>query len=78
MGAIESQFHAKYSMEVMGHSMAAILLIHIGNSTGNRDFIKVGLLYARRFVKKGDYYSEAMDDADLLIYVDRTERSIKN
>ena len=78
MGAMESQFHAKFSMEVMGHSMAAILLIHIGNSTGNRDFIKVGSLYARRFVKKEDYDSKTMDDADLLIHVGRTERSVKN
>lgn len=78
MGMEEAQFHAKYSMEVMGHSMAAILLIHIGNKTGNNDFIRAGSLYARRFVKKEDYESKALEDADQIIHVDIKERSLKN
>jgi len=78
MGIEEAQFHAKYSMEVMGHSMAAILLIHIGNKTGNNDFVKAGSLYARRFVEKEDYESKALDDADQIIHVDMKERTLKN
>jgi alkylation response protein AidB-like acyl-CoA dehydrogenase len=78
MGNDEAQFHAKYCMEAMGHSMAAILLIHIGNKTGNDDFIKAGSLYAKRFVQKEDYDSSAMETAASLIHVDRIQRSIKN
>lgn len=72
----EAEFHAKYIMEIMGHSMAAILLMHIGNRSENSNFIKAGKLYARRFVEKRDYDSAA--DADTLIHISRIGRSLKN
>ncbi|WP_337860383.1 acyl-CoA dehydrogenase family protein [Ferroplasma sp.] len=76
MDTEEAQFHAKYIMETMGHSMAALLLMQIGNKTGNIDFKKAGKLYAERYVKREDYDNSA--DADSLIHIDREQRAIKN
>jgi len=78
MGTDEAQFHAKYIMEVMGNSMASMLLMHIGNKTNNNNFIKSGKLYFERFLNKNDYESSAIDDVDEIIHVDNMEKSIKN
>ena len=73
-----AQFHAKYLMGIMGHSIAAILLLHIGNETGNKDFIEAGKLYFQKYVKKEDYDKDALETAESLIHVERQERSLKN
>ena len=58
--------------------MAAILLLHIGNETGNKDFTEAGKLYFQRYVKKEDYDKDALETAESLIHVERQERSLKN
>ena len=78
MDNTEAQYHAKYLMDVMGNSMAAILLLHIGNKTGNNDFIKAGNLYFLRYVKKGDYDRDTIESSEPLIRVEMEERSLKN
>ncbi len=74
----QAQFHAKYLMDIMGNSMASMLLLHIGNETGNNDFIKVGKLYFQRYVKKEDYDKDAPESGESLIHIERQERSLKN
>ncbi len=78
MDSTEAQFHAKYLMDIMGNSMASILLLHIGNKTGNEDFIKAGKLYFKRYVKKEDYDMDTMQSSESLIHVERQERSLRN
>ncbi|KJE48578.1 MULTISPECIES: acyl-CoA dehydrogenase family protein [unclassified Acidiplasma] len=78
MDDMESQFHAKYLMDLIGNSMASILLIYMGNKTGNNDFITAGKLYFRRYVEKKDYDNDALPLSDSLIHIERRERLIKN
>ena len=78
MDNMESQFHAKYLMDLIGNSMASILLIYMGNKTGNNDFITAGKLYFRRYVEKKDYDNDALPLSDSLIHIERRERLIKN
>ena len=78
MDNMESQFHAKYLMDLIGNSMACILLIYMGNKTGNNDFITAGKLYFRRYVEKKDYDNDALPLSDSLIHIERRERLIKN
>ena len=78
MDDIASQFHAKYLMDSIGNSMASILLIYIGNKTGNNDFITAGRLYFQRYVKKIDYDNDTLSLCDSLINIEGPERLIKN
>ncbi|KQB35413.1 acyl-CoA dehydrogenase family protein [Acidiplasma cupricumulans] len=78
MDDIASQFHAKYLMDSIGNSMASILLIYIGNKTGNNDFITAGNLYFQRYVKKIDYDNDVLSLCDSLINIEGPERLIKN
>ena len=78
MDDIASQFHAKYLMDSIGNSMASILLIYIGNKTGNNDFITAGRLYFQRYVKKIDYDNDTLSLCDSLINIEGPDRLIKN
>ena len=78
MDDIASQFHAKYLMDSIGNSMACILLVYIGNKTGNNDFITAGNLYFQRYVKKIDYDNDVLSLCYSLINIEGPERLIKN
>ncbi|MFG1519544.1 MAG: acyl-CoA dehydrogenase family protein [Thermoplasmataceae archaeon] len=66
-----AQFYAKDMLNIIGHSFAVILLVHMSNVTKTSRTLKVAALYARRFLLHSPPDVSDMDAADEILPIDR-------
>ncbi len=65
-----AQFGAKDALNALGHGIATIMLLSIGNGIGTRRFISISRLYAHRFIEGKPYPPESLAVARKLFAVD--------
>lgn len=65
-----AQFSAKDTLNSLGHAVATILLLEIGNRLRSPRFSEVGELYFARFVERRPYPARALDDAKTIFAID--------
>lgn len=65
-----AQFYAKDTLNTLGHAIATIMLLEIGNKLGNERFLMIGRLYALRFLEGRPYPLEALHDAKNVFAID--------
>ena len=69
------QFNAKDTLNVLGHSLATIMLLAIGSAQKDERFVTVGRLYSTRFLEGKPYPPEALRDAKLVFAIDELPRN---
>ncbi|MEM0117388.1 MAG: acyl-CoA dehydrogenase family protein [Conexivisphaerales archaeon] len=77
MGERESQFHAKETLERVGHAYATLMLLHLGNAMDSERFIDVATIYNNRFVRGSGIDSNALETASRIINIDEVEMVVK-
>ncbi|MEM3638208.1 MAG: acyl-CoA dehydrogenase family protein [Conexivisphaerales archaeon] len=77
MGERESQFHAKETLERVGHAYATLMLLHLGNAMDSERFIDVATIYNDRFVRGSGIDSNALETASRIINIDEVEMVVK-
>lgn len=70
----DSQFHAKDALNMIGHSVAVIQLLHISSRLKAERFAKVASLYAHKFIRNEPFGAEWMKEARNIIEVDKVEK----
>ncbi len=65
-----AQFSAKDALNALGHGIATIMLLRVGNELGITRFVSVARLYARRFLEGMPYPAGALADARRLFSID--------
>ena len=65
-----AQFFAKDTLGVLGHGLAATLLVELGRWQGRPRFTEVGRLYATRFVERSEYPLSALEAAPEIYAID--------
>jgi hypothetical protein len=66
-----TQFYGKDVLNVLGHGIATIMLLEIGNSSDAR-FIDVGRFYSLRFLEGEWYEDDAVSAAPKIFSIDET------
>jgi acyl-CoA dehydrogenase len=66
----EAQFYAKDTLNALGHGIAAMMLLEIGNKLKVERFLSVGRLYALHFLEGKPYPLEALRDAKKFFTID--------
>lgn len=67
---IEAQFYAKEILMTLGHSIAVMLLAHVGNKLGLSRFITLANLYSTRYLKRRDFDREIISKLRDLILIE--------
>ncbi len=70
LGEEAAQFSAKDVLNVLGHSVATIMLLRVGNSLGMQRFNSIARLYALRFLDRQPCPIDSLADARNLFSVD--------
>ncbi len=65
-----AQFTSKDTLNVLGHGIATITLLRVGNGLGFQRFISIARLYAAHFLDGKPYPTESLTDARRLFAVD--------
>ena len=65
-----AQFYAKDVLDTLGHAIATVMLIRMGNNPESGRFLTVARLYANRFLDGRPYPPEAMADASKVIKIE--------
>ncbi len=65
-----AQFSAKDTLNVLGHGIATVMLLEIGDRLAIPRLTEVGRLYARHFVEGRPYPSDALNDARTVFAID--------
>lgn len=71
-----AQFYAKDTLNTLGHAIATIMLLEIGNKLGIERFLTIGRLYALRFLEGKPYPLEALRDAKKLFAIDELAQDV--
>ncbi len=71
-GSTAAEFYAKDSLSRLGHSVAVITLLGVGNRLGMPRFVSIAELYALHFIKGKPYPHEALAEAKGLFALDQT------
>lgn len=71
-----SQFYAKDTLNVLGHAIATMMLLEIGNKLGIERFLTVGRLYAFRFLEGKPYPLEALHDGKKVFAIDELAQNV--
>jgi len=66
-----AEFSSKDTLNRLGHSIATIMLLAIGNKLGKQRFVSIGRLYSLHFVEARPYPPEALADAKDLFAIDQ-------
>lgn len=69
--ARSAEFSAKDALNRLGHSVATITLLGVGNKLGMQRFLTLARLYSLHFVEARPYPQEAMADAKGLFAIDQ-------
>jgi len=69
--AMAAEFSAKDALNRLGHSIATMVLLRVGNKLGKQRFVSVARLYSIHFVEARPYPPEALADAKDLFAIDR-------
>ena len=70
-GATAAEFSSKDVLNRLGHSIATIMLLAVGNKLGMQRFTSIARLYALHFVEGRPYPSETLPEARELFAVDQ-------
>ena len=70
LGVEAAQYYAKDALNSLGHSMATMLLLAVGNSLGIQRFVSVAELYSLRFLEGMPFPPESLTGARDLFSVD--------
>jgi hypothetical protein len=70
---IEIQFHAKDTLNALGHAVASIILLDIANKLGIERFLSMGKLYAHHYLEGKPYTSEALENCRRLLAIEKLE-----
>jgi len=65
-----AQFNAKDTLNILGHGIATIMLLRIGNGLGIQRFVSVARLYALHFLEGRPYPAESLADARSIYAID--------
>ena len=68
--ATAAEFSAKDTLNLLGHSIATIMLLRVGNGLGMERFISIARLYALHFLEGKPYPPASLADARSLFAVD--------
>jgi len=71
-----AQFYAKDTLNTLGHSIATIMLLEIGNKLRVERFVTVGRLYALRFLEGKPYPLEALRGARSFFAIDELTQDV--
>ncbi len=71
-----AQFQAKDALSTLGHGIATIMLLRIGNEPGTERFVSVANLYATHFLEGKPYPVESLRDARWVFAVDEVVRDV--
>jgi len=69
--ATAAEFSAKDALDRLGHSIATIMLLAVGNKLGTQRFVSIARLYALHFVEGKPYPPEALHGARELFALDQ-------
>ena len=69
--AMAAEFSAKDALNRLGHSIATITLLAVGNALGMRRFVSIARLYALHFVEGKPYPHESLRGARELFAIDQ-------
>ena len=70
----EAEFYAKDALNTLGHGIAAIMLLDIGNKLKTERFLKCGRMYAIRFLQGTTYPKEILRDAKQFLNIEEIVR----
>ena len=70
-GATAAEFSSKDVLNRLGHSIATIMLLAVGNKLGMQRFTSIARLYALHFIEGRPYPSETLPEARELFAVDQ-------
>jgi len=70
-GATAAEFSSKDVLNRLGHSIATIMLLAVGNKLGMQRFTSIARLYALHFIEGRPYTSETLPEARELFAVDQ-------
>jgi len=70
---IEAQFYAKDTLNTLGHAVASIILLDIGNKLGLERFSSVGRLHSHRYLQGQPYARETLQSCRDLVSIDKLE-----
>ena len=65
-----AEYTAKDTLNVLGHGVATIMLLRIGNGLGIQRFVSVARLYARHYLEGRPYPAESLADASRVFAID--------
>jgi alkylation response protein AidB-like acyl-CoA dehydrogenase len=68
--ATAAEFSAKDALNLLGHSVAAITLLGVGNRLGLKRFVSIARLYALHFIESKPYPPEALQVAREIFTLD--------
>jgi acyl-CoA dehydrogenase len=71
-----AQFYAKDMLSALGHGIATIMLLRVGNGLGVHRFTSVARLYALHFLEGKPYPAESLADARKLFAIDELTQDI--
>jgi acyl-CoA dehydrogenase len=71
-GETAAEFSAKDTLNVLGHGIATMMLLRVGNGLGIQRFVSVARLYARHFLEGKPYPAESLSGARKVFAVDET------
>lgn len=73
-----AQFSSKDTLSILGHGIATIMLLRVGNGLGIPRFVSVARLYSAHFLESKPYPAESLADARKLFAVDEmTQDAVK-
>lgn len=67
-----AEFSAKDTLNVLGHGIATMMLLRVGNGLGIQRFVSVARLYALHFLEGKPYPAESLSEARKVFAVDET------
>ena len=73
--ATAAEFSAKDTLNSLGHSIATLMLLAVGNKLGMQRFVSIARLYALRFVEGKPYPPDALPGARELFAIDQIIQS---
>ena len=65
-----AEYTAKDTLNVLGHGVATIMLLRIGNGLGIQRFVSVARLYAQHYLEGRPYPAESLADASRVFAID--------
>jgi hypothetical protein len=72
----EIQFYAKDTLNTLGHAIATIMLLEIGNKLRIERFLTIGRLYALRFLEGKPYPLGALRDAKKVVAIEELAQDV--